>query len=1008
MLVNRDYVIEGAGGGGGKGGGGGQSRVAQEAPNTLVTKNIARIVDLIGEGINGGLVDGLKSVFLDETPIIADDGSENFRGISVQERLGSPDQNPVAGFSEVEEERSVGVQVTTSAPVIRAVTDPDIDSIRIKIQFPALFLQNTSSGDISATSVNFRISRRPDGGTFELVHDITISDKTNTVQELGYRVSKPDGVTGSWDWQVERVTADSQSSALKNDTFVSSITLITESRLYYPYSHIIAIEADAEQFGDRIPARSYRIRGQSAMQIPTDYNPETRTYSEQGMWDGSFKTGYTNNPAWVLYNILANSLWGLGEFIAAEHLSQLKWDCYTAGRHCDELVPDGNGGMEPRFVANGVIARQEDAIKVLGSITSVFRGMAYWSAGGVMLTNDRPKTAYRLVNQTNVLEGRFGRPGESQRGRVTSVKVAWNNPEDNFRLAIEVVDDHAAIRRFGQKSAQHIAFMCTSRGQARRVGRWVLQSQSLTHIVFRAGSDLADLRPGDVVKIMDPEEVGVRLGGRVISGTLDQIELDAPVTLAPGEVYTLDVRLPDGGTEQRTVVTSPGETTTLDLSAPLPVAPSEAAIWLLYSDSVEPELARIVTVSEVDKDTYQFECLSYNPTLFDEVDQIGEFSPLQTSLVPSGPLPVPTELQVTESLVLSGPTVGAIAEVDWRQSTDMRVRNTEVQIQRPGDSFKSLPLSPAPPLTVREVVRGNYAVRARFVDGFGRRGSWAVISKPLFGLAAPPDPLTGLRIQRLGGVAILSWNETPNLDVKIGGQIHVRHSVKDEGLPSSLRMTEPLPGSSTQAIVPLIPGTYYVFARDSGDRAGPVAKIATDDSEALNFSTIGFVQANPVWGGQHENTVELNGTLQLATMGSFAEIPNFAEEPSIARSGGAFTDGTYTMAGPINLGSVKDVRVTTEVETVSLNLLDSFSGRPGSFAEWPSFAGLPLAEVNATVEVSTTQTDPAGSPVWSNFEEVVSGDFRAWGILPRIRLQTEDPNQIVVVEKFRVDAKEIV
>lgn len=987
-MAGRVLVVEGEKGGGKGGGGGGGSRVAQEAANSLRTKNIARIVDLLGEGVNGGLVDGLKSVFLDGTPVLAADGTANFRGIKIQERFGAPDQDPIEGMADAEEEKIVGVEVPKASPVTRAVTDSDVDAVRVKIQFPALLSQNKTNGDINPATVAFKISRRPDGGVFEVVHDVTINDKTNTLQELGYYVRKPDGVTGDWDWQVERVTEDSESSALQNKIQVGSVTWITESNLYYPYSHVIGVEADAEQFGDRIPERSYLVDGLSDLLLPSNYDPVAKTYD--GIWDGTFNTGWSDNPAWFYYNVMARKLWGLGRFITPAQLSQLKWDCYDIGQYCDELVPDGYGGTEPRFTINGPISRQEDAIKVLGSISSVFRGLAFWSAGGMMMTSDRPKSAPRLVNQTNVIGGGFERPGIRHRDLVTSVVVGWNNPDDNYKIAFEVVNDHAAIRRHGVKRAQMVAFLTDSRGQARRVGKWVLASQALEPVVFQAGSDLADLRPGDVVKIMDPENIGVRLGGRLRGGTTEQVELDAPFDLELGKVYTLSVRLPDGSVEDRTVTTAAGTVTALDLSAPLSDAPMDGAVWFLYPDDVVPEMARVLTVTEPEEGVFQFECLAYDEDLFAAVDETGDFTPKKTSLIPTGPLPVPSGVKLTEYLYESGPTVAGGASIEWRQAADIRVREAEVQLARPGDSFKPLDVVVAAPLDIRDVSRGQYSVRIRFLDGFGRRGEWGVETKELYGLTAVPGALTNVRVARVAGMLIFGWDQSPDLDVRIGGTIHIRYSATGAGLGTSVRAVDPLPGASVQAMAPLRAGTYYLFAKDSGKRAGPAVAISTDGATVLNYSSVGTVQADPVWVGTKTDTVIDGVYLTLADDGD-----------------GVVLAGEYEMAAAIDLGSVKPFRLIADLDVFSSNVGASILDRAGPVVDWGHVLGEQTGETDARVEVALTDDDPAGSPVWSDWVPLSMGEFSARAAKGRLLLSTINATKAIFINQFRLRAEEV-
>ncbi|WP_316979955.1 host specificity protein J [Shumkonia mesophila] len=989
---------------GGKGGGG-EGRVAQEAPNTLRTKNVARILDLLGEGAIGGLVDGLKSVIIDGTPVEAADGSANFSGITIRERLGSPDQDPIPGFDEVEEEVAIGVRVKADAPVIRGVTDADVDAVRIKIQFPALVSQNRTNGDLLGTSVAFTVRRRPAGGEWETAHDVAITDKNTAPAELGYRVAKP-AAAGSWEWGVFRSTPDSEDSALKNETWVSSVTLLTESKLSYPYSAVIGIEADAEQFGNTIPGRSYDVWGLADFQIPSNYDPRTRAYD--GLWDGTFKVDWTDNPAWGFYNICQRELWGLGRFVSAAQLSQLKWDLYEIGRYCDGLVPDGFGGQEPRFTMNGVIEARRDAIAVLATLTSVFRGMAFWGAGGMMASCDRPLDPVRLVTNANVVGGRFERPGSKLRARPTAAIVAWNDPADVGRVAFEVVEDGPAIRRFGYKPAQVAAFLCNSRGQARRVGAWLLASQDLDPIIFAGGEDLTDLRPGNVIRIRDAEEVGARWGGRLAAATVSSLTLDAAVDLEAGVSYGVSVRLPDGGLADRVVANGPGAATVLTLSEDLPAVPVEGAVWMMWSGEIEPEYARVITVAEKGNGVTQFDCLTYRPGLHEAVDDAADFQPARTSLVPTGPLPTPQDLDVTEYLYQAGPGVAGGASVSWRPPTDVRVRWIEIQVKRPTETFAPLGFVTAPPVELRDVGKGAYTVRARCVDGFGRRGPWATLSKTLWGLAALPVPPTGLSLARAGGLAILTWSPHPGLDVRIGGDILIRHSATGGGIAKSTSIMDPLPGAAVQAVAPLRAGTYYVLARDSGKRVSETAaEVSTDQAAVLLYSPVGVMQIDPDWIGAHDGTVAGGGSLRLAGAGAVADMPVVADVGNFGAFGGIVAAGTFTPAGGLDLGSVRRVRLTALLDVLSVNLLDTIRDRVGAVRDWPTFLGAPAGEADARVEIRTTPDDPAGDPAWSAWEALQAGEYETRGVEPRIRLTTTNPNQQITIDQFRVEAAEV-
>ena len=368
-------LIIGAGGGGK--GGGGSARVAQEAPDSLRSKAYARVVDLISEGEIEGLVDGLQSVYLDDTPIQNPDGSTNFSGVTLETRNGSQQQSYVPGFSSVENEVVVGVEVKASqsgSGVVRSITDPDVDAVRIKVSVPQLTNQDTTNGDLNGSSVNFAIDRQVNGGGFvEIVND-TISGKTTTKYQRSYYV--PLTGSGPWEIRVRRITADSTSSAVQNKTFFDSYTEVIESKLRYPNSALVALRVDASQFSN-IPRRSYDMK-LLRVRVPVNYDPVTRAYS--GVWNGTFKIAWTDNPAWCFYDLVTSTRYGLGGYIPEAQVD--KWALYRVAQYCDQLVPNGLGGFEPRFTCNLYLQTREQAYKVVQDMASIFRGMVYWSEIG--------------------------------------------------------------------------------------------------------------------------------------------------------------------------------------------------------------------------------------------------------------------------------------------------------------------------------------------------------------------------------------------------------------------------------------------------------------------------------------------------------------------------------------------------------------------------------------------------------------------------------------------------
>ena len=504
-------VVQGSGGGKG----GGKSHTPVESPNTLQSRATARILDLVSEGEIEGLFDSanpLRSVFFDDVQVEQDGGELNYEGVTLAERVGYPVQSVIQGFSNVESEITVNEEITFASPVIKAITDPDVDALRIKVRVPQLYNQ-TSQGDLVGTSVNYLIQVQPNGGSYTNYQNKTISGKTTGPYEHQVRITLT-GVAFPVNVKISRVTPDSEAATKRNQTFWSSYTEIQEVKLYYPNSAIFGLTVNAELFSGGIPRRSYDIKG-IKVKVPSNYDPDTRVYT--GLWDGTFQTLWSDNPAWVFYDILTNNRYGLGNYIAPSQVD--KFGLYTIGQYCDEMVPNGFGGEEPRFTANGTIASQKEAYDVVQAFASVFRGIVYWSAGGVGISADSPKSSTRLLTEANVIDGSFSYAGTGLKARHSAVAVSWNDPIDSYRQAIELIEDPELINRFSYKLLKVQAFLCTSQGMANRIGRWLLRSEKneTQTVTFTGGFDVASLVPGEVISIADRAMQGARLGGRVVS-----------------------------------------------------------------------------------------------------------------------------------------------------------------------------------------------------------------------------------------------------------------------------------------------------------------------------------------------------------------------------------------------------------------------------------------------------------------------------------------------------------
>jgi predicted phage tail protein len=648
--------VHGAGGGGSSKGGGGS---ASSAPDTLFSTATVRLIDLLGEGEIVGVRGGLKGVYLNDVPVQNADDSFNFKGLTAEFRVGTPDQPYMAGYPDVQTPNNVGIKVNQATPVTVSISDTDVDRLRVTIQVPSLFLAK-SDGSVRANSVSYRILARYSGGQWvNALGDQTITGKTTSGYFRSHEIAlpiNPSGASAPWQVQVIRLSPDTDdfnNSQAKftnqSDLVFHSTTSIVDARFGYPHSALVGLTAQAASFGSSVPGRTYLVDG-VLMPIPSNYDPVARTYS--GVWDGTFKEGFSNNPAWALNLILRNDRFGLGEFIDVAAID--KWSLYEIARYCDVLVSDGKGGQEPRYVFNGAISTQQEAFELLQMVAQVFRGTVYWSSGTVTAAQDRPADPVLLVTEANALEGEngevFSYASSGRRARHTVAIVAWNDPDNLYKQALEVVEDPEGVARYGYNPTKIDLLGCTSRGQAHRAGLWTLftelhQTQVLT---YRAGLDHAVIRPGDIVAVQDPQISNLDLSGRLKAGaTASRLVLDRPVTLASGAGYSISVVLPDGTVQEREIATGAGETDVLTLAAPLSQVPDPAAVWLI-TGPVEPQLFRIVSIREEEPHIYAVAALQHEPGKYATIDDGAAFEPSPITEFPNIVLP-PTNLSVRES-----------------------------------------------------------------------------------------------------------------------------------------------------------------------------------------------------------------------------------------------------------------------------------------------------------------------------------------------------------------------
>lgn len=599
---------------GGKKGGGGRTPV--EAPESGRSKQRVKIVEVISEGEIQGLVDGMKSIRFDNTPVQNADNSFNFNNVEVEGRIGSQVQDLMQGFQTVEKEVSVATEVTKRTALTRTVTDANVNSLRLTLGVQALFSQS-EQGDTNPTTVELKITV----GNQQI--PFVISGKYSSAYSRSIEIRDLPRVP--FTVKVERITADSTSNRLANKTTWASYTEIIDAQFSYPNTAYMGVKLDSEYFNN-IPSRTYEVYG-IKVKVPSNYNPDTRGYS--GLWDGTFKVAYSDNPAWVLMDIVTNKRYGLGERLGSFDVD--KWTLYQIARYCDQMIPDGYGGTEPRFTCNLWLTEQRSAYDVLSDLCSIFRAIPVWTGTTLTFIMDRPSDPVWTYTNANVINGEFTRQYSALKSRHNAIQVEYKDKDNNYDTAIEYVSDDALIRKHGLNLKKVTAFGCTSRGQAFRTGKWILETEKLETetITFTVGAEGLMNIPGDIIQVTDNHYAGANIGGRVVAVNGKNVTLDREIKIA-GNSYLSFINAE--AKHSRIKITSVnGNVVTLDSN---PVGLSAQAVWSLATRDIVSKLYRCMTITEdADNGTYTIMALQHEPQKEAIVDNGASFEPRNTSLL---------------------------------------------------------------------------------------------------------------------------------------------------------------------------------------------------------------------------------------------------------------------------------------------------------------------------------------------------------------------------------------
>ncbi|WP_175726386.1 host specificity protein J [Burkholderia ambifaria] len=723
--------ISGAKGGGGGGSGGGES------PDNLHSIARAKVLDIISDGPIVGLVKGMQSAFLDGTPIQNSDGSVNVQNYSVDLRTGTLDQEYMAGFPAVEHESAIGIPLTSDAPWVRQVQNTQLTAIRIRFGVPALQKSDPSAG-VFGYRVEYAIDLSVDGGSYAQVLSAAFDGKTTSLYERSHRIELPRAKTG-WLVRVRRITPNAHSSLIADAVNIEAVTEVIDRKMRYPMTALVGMTFDARSFS-QVPVRSYHVRG-LIIRVPSNYDPETRTYS--GAWDGTFKMAWTNNPAWIFYDLLLNERYGLGKAVDASMVD--KWGLYEIARYCDVMVSDGKGGVEPRFTCNCVIQSSADAFRVLQDFAGVFRGIAYWGPGAVIASADMPSDPVYVYTAANVIDGAFRYVGSERKTRYTVALVSYNDPSNQYKQAVEYVPDEDGIARYGVIKTQVTAFGCTSQAQAHRLGRWLLLTSRYESgtVSFKVGMDGVLVGPGQVIAIADPRKAGRRIGGRIRSVAGAVVTLDKAPTVSPGDRFT--AILPSGIAQSRTVKSVDGDA--LTLADRFDADPVSGAVWMLENSGVAAQLYRVVSVQESDDEgriEYTITAAMHEPGKYAAIDDGAQIQQRPITIVPPSVQAPPTNVHISTYSAIDQGISKTTMVIAW-DAADNAVTYLP-EWRKDNGEWVSVPRTGGLQVEVPGIYQGRYVARVRAQNVMNVTSLPAVSAETMLtGKTTPPPSVVSLK-----------------------------------------------------------------------------------------------------------------------------------------------------------------------------------------------------------------------------------------------------------------------
>lgn len=808
-MLPENYILEG-----GKGGEE-EAHTPVETPNNLLSVAYAKVLIAVAEGELEGNPTG-KDIYLNGTPLISENGDSNFGGVTWEWRKGSVDQTHIPGIPEVSNEINVGVELKQVAPWVQQVTKESLSAVRVTLQWPAL-MQQLANGDTVGYTIDYAIDLSTNGGPFTLYQQYQVSGKTNGVYERTHRVNLPESDNG-WSVRVRRITPNATGSLIQDTMNIKSYAEVVDAKQRYPNTALLFVQFDSRLFGGgAIPKISVKTKGR-VVRIPANYDPSTRTYS--GTWGGDFKWAWTDNPAWVFFDIVTQDRFGLGSRVTVNQVD--KWALYEVAQYCDVMVDDGtgSGGLQPRHTCNIYIQSKADAWEVLRDICSIFNGMMYWNGNQFVAKADKlePVDDIPTFSRSNVVDGEFQYSSSDERTIFTSALVSYDDPTDHYETQVEAVREDSQILRWGgDRQTTMAAIGCTSRAEAQRKGKYTLITNLLNRgVTFKTGLQglNENVAPGSIIGIADPLIAGKPFTGRLIASTPTVVTLDRLTEAKAGDLLFLTLK--DGSQQSRTVSAVSGKvvTVTTAYSEPIPAN----SVWYLESEDLKSQLFKVVKVTSPEESIYEINAVEYNTSKYAAIDNGARLEPRPTSKVPPSVQQSPASVTITANTFTEQTMAVTVMTVSYPPTENAVLYEGEWRIGQ-GD-WVTLGTTGATEFTVRGVYSGKYLARVRAINALGIKSLWRLSeTTDILGKTGLPPALTSFNVTPI--VFGMRFNWTFPSGAEDSSRTEIMYSITPS-FADAIKLGDFAYPQQTHEINGLAAGTIRYFWARLVDRTGNV------------------------------------------------------------------------------------------------------------------------------------------------------------------------------------------